>query len=233
MSKLSTLGKLWDKAKGALGFGAGAVAADVATEGVKKMGKGTLLAAGLPLIAGGLAATGIGKGLTDQMDNEQSKAAETQKFITDTYQAQKDLINAGVAGQLEFIKTWESGGFGTQLKRIVLDFVNTIFGNETITSQLENAHDKVDAADNELEVLNAELENDMLNQSNDMILKQGADKLGLGWAIPGPSNNLDDQASVNQSFNSSTVNNVVSPVGDIRQRLENNGFGAPKLDLAG
>lgn len=50
---------------------------------------------------------------------------------------------------------------------------------------------------------------------------------------PGVKNNLDDQASVNQSFNSSTVNNVVSPVGDIRQRLENNGFGAPKLDLAG
>jgi hypothetical protein len=59
--------------------------------------------------------------------------------------------------------------------------------------------------------------------------------LGLNTRDTGPSNNLDDQANLNQDFNGN-VNNVAQPVGDIRQRLENNGFAAAAptraLDLA-
>jgi hypothetical protein len=44
---------------------------------------------------------------------------------------------------------------------------------------------------------------------------------------PGATNNLDTQANVNRTFNGEVSGPTTQPAGDIRQRLENNGFGAP------
>lgn len=124
----------------------------------------------------------MGKNLYDasqqQIGNLDDAADKERTFADSTLQSALTQLDSSLSGHQALIEKWEGAGFGMQIGRMFMDIIAPIFGQKSVTEQLNNAHQEIAQAEETRLDLKAQYSTNMDTLEQQNIVRELGGKIG-------------------------------------------------------